>query len=145
MGKRRKARESALHILFQMEFNDSPAEDLIVRYWQGRRADKDIKDYSRWLVSQVDSHHEEIDRLIQDVSEHWSLSRMAVVDRNILRVAISEFLYEDNVAPAVIIDEAIEIAKKYSGPDAAQFINGVLDAVRKSLVAKAGEESAEDG
>jgi N utilization substance protein B len=77
------------------------------------------------------AHQEFIDRSIQSVSERWRLSRMPVVDRNILRMAVFELLYEEDVEPAIVINEAIEIAKKYSGEQAAVFINGVLDALRK--------------
>ncbi len=85
------------------------------------------------LVNGIISNQEKIDNIIQKVSEHWRISRMALVDRNILRMAVFELLYEENIAPAIIINEAIEIAKKYSGDEAATFVNGVLDAIRKSL------------
>ena len=131
MGKRRKARESTLQILFQLEFNDSDEDKAFRLYWKDKKATKDVKDYCRWLIKGVMAHQEFIDRSIQSVSEHWRLSRMPVVDRNILRMAVFELLYEEDVEPAIIINEAIEIAKTYSGEQAAQFINGVLDALRK--------------
>ncbi len=133
MGKRRKARESTLQILFQLEFNNSQPEKAIKQYWKYRRASQEIKSYSDLLVEGILSHQEEIDTLIQSVSEHWRLARMAVVDRNILRIAVFELLYEKNIAPAIIINEAIEIAKKYSNEEGAMFVNGLLDAVRKEL------------
>jgi len=133
MGKRRKARESTLQILFQLEFDNSEPEKTIEQYWQQREATEEIKEYSRWLVKGIISHQRDIDRIIQSVSEHWRLSRMALVDRNILRMAVFELLFEKNIAPAIVINEAIEIAKKYSNEEAAMFVNGVLDAVRKKL------------
>jgi len=133
MGKRRRARESTLQILFQLEFNSSQPEEAMDQYWEHRDASEEIKTYSRWLVEGILSHQEEIDTLIQSVSKHWRLARMAVVDRNILRLAVFELLYEKNIVPAIVINEAIEIAKKYSNQEAATFVNGLLDAVRKKL------------
>ncbi len=131
MGKRRKARESTLQILFQLEFNDSETDKAFRLFWKDKKATKDVKDYCRWLVKGVISHRENIDRSIQSVSKHWRLSRMPVVDRNILRMAVFELLNEEDVEPAIIINEAIEIAKKYSGEQAATFVNGVLDTLSK--------------
>jgi N utilization substance protein B len=142
MGKRRKARESTLQILFQLEFNDLDVEKAFQVYWKDKKASKEIKNYCRWLIKGVISHQESIDRNIQSVSEHWRLARMPVVDRNILRMAVFELLYEEDVAPAIVINEAIEIAKKFSGEQAAMFINGVLDTLRKN--ANKDKESLRD-
>lgn len=131
MGIRRKARESTLQILFQLEFNDLQSEKTIQHYWQKRKASEEVKEYSQWLVNGILTHKEEIDSVIQSVSEHWRIARMAVVDRNILRMAVYELLFEEDIAPAIIINEAIEIAKKYSSEEAATFVNGILDAIRK--------------
>jgi len=133
MGKRRKARESTLKILFQLEFNDSQPENISDSFWQHRRVSSEIKEYCLWLLKGILSHRESIDRLIQSVSQHWRLDRMALVDRNVMRIAVYELLYEENIAPAIIIDEAIEIARKYSSDEAATFVNGILDAVRKKI------------
>ena len=141
MGVRRKARESALQILFQLEFDDSPPEDVLAGYWSRRTREKEVLEYGSWLVKGIVARREEIDGIIDGISEHWRLSRMAVVDRNILRIAVFEFLEEKHIAPAVIINEALEIAKKYSGAQAAVFINGILDAARKTL---AGNPSIAD-
>lgn len=132
MGKRREARESTLQILFQLEFNDSDAEQVFRLYWRDRKASKEVKEYCQWLIKGIISHKESIDKSIQSVSEHWRLSRMPVVDRNILRMAVFELFYEKDVAPAIIINEAIEIAKKFSSEQAAVFVNGVLDTLRKN-------------
>jgi N utilization substance protein B len=133
MGKRRKARESTLQILFQLEFNDTEPEKSFESFWRERKASKEIKEYSRWLVDGIESHRERIDRLIQSVSENWRITRMAIVDRNVLRIAVFELLYEENIAPAIVINEAIEITKKYSSEEAATFVNGILDAARKKI------------
>jgi len=143
MGRRRKARENALQILFQLEFNKPQIEQAIDQFWKEKKASEEIRDYSNWLVKGIVSHQPEIDNLIQSLSDHWRLSRMAHVDRNILRIAVFEFLYEKNIAAAIIINEAIEIAKKYSSDEAAAFINGILDAIRKRL--EIGEGSSKEG
>jgi N utilization substance protein B len=143
MGRRRKARESALQILFQLEFNKPRIEKAVDQFWKEKKASEEIRDYSNWIVKGIVSHQEEIDNLIQSLSNHWRLSRMAHVDRNILRIAVFEFLYEKDIAPAVIINEAIEIAKKYSSDESAAFVNGILDAIKKKL--EIGKDSSKEG
>ncbi len=139
MGKRRKAREAALQILFQTEFNDSPVEDVLNLFWKNKKADKEMREFSRALVENVLAHKEEIDSAIQFVSEHWRVSRMAVIDRCILRMAVSELVFDKDIPPAIVINEAIEIAKKYSSTKSATFINGILDAVKKKSLSKVGK------
>jgi N utilization substance protein B len=131
MGKRRKSREYTLQILFQLEFDDSDPDIVVNQFWKRKKASREIKDYSSYLIKGITSHQDSIDRIIQSASEHWRLSRMAVVDRNILRMAVFELFYEEGLAPAVVINEAIEVAKKFSSDQAAQFINGILDALRR--------------
>ena len=133
MGRRRKAREDTLRILFRLEFENKQIEKTLDQYWKSKKASEEIKEYSTWLVNGVISYQAKIDNIIQQVSEHWRISRMALIDRNILRMAVFELLYEEKIAPAIVINEAIEIAKKYSGEEAATFVNGILDAVRKDL------------
>lgn len=133
MGRRRKAREETLRILFRLEFENTQFEKTLIQYWENRKASEEIKEYSTWLVKGIISHQDKIDNIIQRVSEHWRISRMALIDRNILRMAVFELLNEENIAPAIVINEAIEIAKKYSGDKAATFVNGILDAIRKNL------------
>lgn len=133
MGRRRKAREDTLRILFRLEFENKQIEKTLDQYWKSKKASEEIKEYSTWLVNGVISDQAKIDNIIQQVSEHWRISRMALIDRNILRMGVFELLYEENIAPAIVINEAIEIAKKYSGEEAATFVNGILDAVRKDL------------
>jgi N utilization substance protein B len=136
MGKRRKAREGALQILYQLEFDDSSVDHAIDRFWEKKKAPEETKEYSRWLVQGILSRQNEIDVAIQAISEHWRIARMAMVDRNILSLAAFELLFAESVAPAVIINEAIEIAKRFSGPEAAVFVNGILDALRKKIQAE---------
>jgi N utilization substance protein B len=141
MGPRRKARECALQILFQLEFNGGDPKDLIRLYWETQKASPPVRAYGTWAVETFLAHRAEIDAAIQAASKNWRLARMAVVDRNILRIAVGELLYEPALVPAIVMDEAIEIAKRYSGEESAVFVNGVLDAVVRGLApaaAKAG-------
>ena len=131
MGPRRKARECALQILFQVEFNPADPPTLIRRYWEGQKISAAVREYAGWLVETTLARRAEIDAAIQAASENWRLARMGVVDRNILRIAACEMLYEPALAPAIVINEAIEIAKRYGGQESATFVNGILDAVRK--------------
>ncbi|MGQ9800862.1 MAG: transcription antitermination factor NusB [Candidatus Saccharicenans sp.] len=133
MGKRRKARECALQILFQLEFSGDDLLPVLKDYWARQNVPAETREYSEWLVRGICEHRAEIDRAIQQASRHWRLERMATVDRNILRIAVFEMLYEKNLAPSIIMDEAIEIAKKYSGQEAANFVNGILDGVNRRL------------
>jgi N utilization substance protein B len=143
MGNRRKARESALQILFQLEFNDLTPQEASGQYWKGKREPREIREYADWLVEGVLAGRTDLDEIIQESSQNWRIERMAVVDRNILRMAVFEFLNEKHIAPAIIINEAIEIAKKYGGREAATFVNGVLDSIRKKLDTKIKTEKAE--
>lgn len=142
MGQRRAARESALRILYEIEFNDAGAEAALARESAAEASGRKGLDYAAWLVRGVGSRREEIDGLIESTSAHWRIPRMAPIDRNILRLAVFEMLEEAFLAPAIIINEAIEIARRFSGDAAAQFVNGVLDAVRKKLAARADETKA---
>lgn len=133
MGKRRKARECALQILYQLEFDNTRLEKTILQYWENKKASLPIKEYCNWLVKGIIAHQDEVDKRIQSTSRNWRLSRMGLVDRNILRIAVFELLYEKSIAPPIVIDEAIEIAKKFSGEEAAVFVNGVLDGVNRKI------------
>jgi N utilization substance protein B len=139
MGQRRKARECALQILFQLEFNSGDPRTLVQVYWEHQKASREVREYGTWIVEQILAHGEDIDRAIQSASKNWRLARMAVVDRNILRIAVAELLYEKTLVPAISMNEAIEIAKRYSGEESAVFVNGVLDAVGRLLGKTSGK------
>jgi N utilization substance protein B len=144
MGQRRKARECALQILFQLEFNSGDPKDLVKVYWEHQRASRQVREYGTWIVESILAHGEAIDKAIQSASKNWRLARMAVVDRNILRIAVCELLYEPTLDPAIVMDEAIEIAKRYSGEESARFVNGVLDAVGRHIRTKEGRPAGPD-
>jgi N utilization substance protein B len=136
MGKRRAAREDALQVLFELEFNDVGAEEVLTRHWAEKKTEKAVEEYAGWLVRGIIARRQEIDEIVQNSAEHWRISRMALVDRNILRIAAFELLEEKFLTPGIVINEAIEIAKRYSGDEAAVFVNGVLDAVWKEIEKK---------
>jgi len=134
VGSRRKGRELAVQMLYQWELSEEPVADVIESFSRLGDAPAEARELSQRLLEGTIRHLEEIDSLISKHAEHWKLPRMAAVDRNILRLAIYEFLYED-VPKRVVINEALEVTKRFSGPEAVQFINGVLDAVRLSIEA----------
>jgi N utilization substance protein B len=126
--KRRKAREYALQILFQIDFTKKNIDSFDFRqFWSEKRNNQDIKHFTEELVRGTLDNLEEIDTILDTVADNWILGRMAAVDRAILRFAAYELLYRRDIPSAVTINEAIEIAKKYSSSEAVAFLNGVLD------------------
>ncbi len=135
MGNRRKAREFALYMLFAYDLTDLSPDYIIENFWKDEERKKSgdrIKEYAEKLFRNVLKYKPFIDKSIESKSEHWKLSRMSTIDRNILRIAAYELMYEDIDAP-VVINEAIEIGKKYGDSESGVFINGILDAIYKDL------------
>jgi transcription antitermination protein NusB len=134
---RRAAREAALQMLYQWEVGRTGAHEAIVTYWDAREAEEALSDtlreFADSLVHGTIRRVAEIDRLLAAHAVNWRLERMAILDRLILRLAIYELLAEPETPPKVVINEAIELARSYSGDEAVGFVNGVLDAVRKEL------------
>ena len=127
---RRKAREYALQLLFQNDFAaEKPASNFPEEFWPNKDENKDIRKFTDEIVQGTINNLENIDRAIQGTADHWKVDRMAAVDRNILRFAVYEILYRDDIPTAVTINEALEIAKKYSSLESASFINGLLDKI----------------
>jgi N utilization substance protein B len=133
MKERREARELALQVLYAVELcPDSDPEELIV-YLMAERGDPEgAAAYARRLIRSVRKNRDEIDALLGRHSANWELKRMAAVDRNILRVAAAELLFSPDVPFRVVIDEAVEIAKRYGSDDSGKFVNGVIDAVHRA-------------
>ncbi len=129
----RKAREAVLRMLFQWELGKEAPERVKQSYWQRSRAHSPVRAIANSLFDQVLERREAIDHMLGAHAEHWRLERMSAVDRNILRLAVCEFLTRSDVAPAVAINEALEIARRYSTDESVGFINGVLDAIRREL------------
>jgi N utilization substance protein B len=134
MGPRRKAREYALQMLFQWDITHDDIEQIVVTFFQNQPEESQpAVDFARQLVTGTVEHVEQIDEIIRRHAEHWRLDRMATVDRNVLRLAVQEFLYDKESPKTVVINEAIEIARRFSGQESPQFINGVLDSIKKEL------------
>jgi N utilization substance protein B len=128
---RRRAREYTLQMLFQSEFAGKDRLTFPDDFWVGKEDNEDLKDFTRDLFSGTTEHLGEIDGVIQGAAENWDLRRMAAVDRNILRFAVFEIIYRPDIPSAVTINEALEIAKKYSSQESAPFINGLLDKIAR--------------
>ena len=131
MRTRRMAREYALQLLFQFDLNKD-AEGLMDQFWKDKDLPTQMMDFSNMLVKGTITHLAEIDRLIIINADNWSLDRMAIVDRNIIRIAIYELLFIGDIPAKVTLNEAIEISKRYGAEESSAFVNGILDRVIKS-------------
>lgn len=140
MSKRRRAREMALQMLYQSDLGEAPAAEVFSGFLPGeyegggksRGETSQAFAYAKALVAGVDAHLEEIDGLIVAQADNWRLNRMPAVDRNILRLAVYEFLYQTDVPKLVVLDQAIELAKKFGSEQSGRFVNGLLDGLLKS-------------
>jgi N utilization substance protein B len=134
MGTRRKSRELVLQMLFQADMGKQEANDVRRTFWTERRdVGADVQGFAEDLFQVANDRSSDIDALIESHAEHWRMERMSAVDRNILRAAVAELVGYPTTPRAVIINEALEIARKFSSPESVQFINGVLDSVGKDL------------
>jgi len=134
MGRRRQSREYALQVLFQCDLNDDAPEDVLETFWGDQQATAEVRQFAEALVHGVIGQGETIDERIRRASDRWRLERMAVVDRNVLRLGVYELGNEES-PPAVVIDEAIEVAKRFGSGDSGKFIHAILDSVRAELAA----------
>ncbi len=144
MGNRRKARECALQMLFAADVSKTNKSNLTRDFWNELSEssfDEASRDFANNLAMGTVRRLEEVDARIKTRAEHWRIERMAIVDRNILRLAVNEFLFEDT-PHTVVINEALEIARCFSTYEATQFINGILDAIKHDLL---DEKSKENG
>lgn len=131
MGKRRFSRELALKFLYQFEFNEAGFNEQMASFEERLSCKEEVKAFMEELVSKVLHHIEEIDDILKKYSQHWTLDRMTVIDRNILRLGVCELIYSQAIPPKVVINEAVEIAKKYGSGESPDFINGILDKIFK--------------
>jgi N utilization substance protein B len=144
MLERRRARHQALHILYQREITDQPLGRILAD-GTFNVEDGEPTDYCRDVVLGVEAHQARIDRLIEETSENWTLSRMPLVDRNILRLAVFEMLYRDEDVPdSVAINEAVEMAKVYGGEDSSKFVNGILGKLADTACSGGFEETVDE-
>lgn len=134
---RRRAREAALQMLYQCEVGKAGAYESIATYWPARDEDDDLpetlQEFANEVVRGTLDRQAEIDRMLQSHAQNWRIERMNVIDRLVLRMAVYEMLTRSETPSKVIINEAIELARSFSGEEAVGFVNGVLDAVRKEL------------
>jgi len=132
MGGRRKGRELALQMLFQWDLSKDSIHSVRRTFWTLHSESEDeVRAFADRLVEGTVERVESIDILLARHAEHWRVPRMAAVDRNILRVGSYELLYEPETPPAVVINEALEVARKFSTSESIHFINGILDSIRK--------------
>ena len=145
MGSRRKARECALQMLFAADFAQADPEEVLQTYWaqlDDSETEEPAREFATRLAAGTLANLEALDERIRSRAEHWRIPRMAIVDRNILRLAVYEFLYEPTPR-TVAINEALEIARRFSTYEATQFINGILDAIKRDLDEQQPQEHIE--
>jgi N utilization substance protein B len=137
MGTRRKSRELLLQMLFQGDLGKQTPEDVRKLFWESRDdVDADTRGFAEDLYRVAQARSEEIDALIEKHAQNWRLERMQVVDRNLLRGAIAEMLGYPATPHAIVINESLEVARRYAAPESINFLNGVLDAVARELLEK---------
>src|SRR5204863_8657777 len=141
MGSRRKARECALQMLFAADVAGTRGDQLARTFWSelsDGELEPGAQEFATKLTMGALAHLDEVDEKIKSRAEHWRISRMALVDRNLLRLAVYEFLHEPTPR-TVVINEALEIARRFSTWEATQFINGILDAIKRDLDSESPE------
>ncbi len=139
-GTRRRAREAALKILYQLDLAGGSVEAAIAAYWDSFDLEAEGDEYAGELVRGFDADRDAVDEAIRRASARWRLERMASVDRNVLRIGTYELLRCDDVPTSVVIDEAIELAKRFGAEESSAFVNGLLDRIARRL--RGGEEPA---
>ncbi len=135
MGARHSGREAALQVLFQMEASGASAEDAMALFWHsfGADADPEGREYAEQVVRGVCAELQPLDQYIATASAHWRIERMARVDRNVLRLGAWELAHRPDVPCAVVLDEAVELAKAFGTDDSSAFVNGVLNRIAATL------------
>lgn len=137
MGTRRKSRELLLQMLFQGDLGKQTPEDVRKSFWGSRDdVDADTRGFTEDLFRVAIARNEEIDALIEKHAQNWRLERMQVVDRNLLRGAIAEMLGYPATPHPIVINESLEVARRYAAPESIHFLNGILDAVARELLEK---------
>ncbi|HBI47758.1 MAG TPA: transcription antitermination factor NusB [Smithella sp.] len=133
MRGRRKAREIALQVLYGLNFVNVDVQEALDLFWGNFVAPKAAKEFAAFLVQGICENKEELDKLIAGCSDNWSLGRMSRVDINILRLAVFEFLYCNDIPPKVTLNEAVDLGKTFGSENSGSFINGILDALNLQL------------
>ncbi|MFA5155847.1 MAG: transcription antitermination factor NusB [Candidatus Omnitrophota bacterium] len=132
MRKRTQARIFAIQILYQIDITGDNRRDSIGNFWRAmdEQTDVQVKEFTGELVNGTLENIEAIDKKIAEYAANWQIKRMAVIDRNVLRLSCYELLFRKDIPPKVSINEAVDLAKKYSGPEAGKFVNGILDKIK---------------
>jgi N utilization substance protein B len=133
LGRRTKARECALQMLYQWDLTRAPMDEVAASFWRVRSGADEMKAMAERLARGAQSHVGRLDELIAESVINWRFDRIAAVDRNLLRLGAYELDMERDTPPSVVIDEAVEIAKRFGEADSPSFVNGVLDAVRRKV------------
>ena len=134
-GKRRLAREFAIQFLYQYDMGGGELEDALQLFWLTQNEVNDtVRAFATELIRGCFANRAAVDEKIQKYTEHWELHRIAAVDRNILRLAMYEMLCRDDIPPVVSINEAVDIAKKFSTSESGAFVNGILDRLKADLL-----------
>ena len=136
MGRRRKSREFALQVLYQLNITQQDVLTALTQFQEHFLSNGKADEFLKRLVLGVLKHCQELDRLIEQYSENWRLDRINMIDRNILRIALFELFYCEDIPPKVTINEAIDLGKKYGSEDSGSFINGILDRIQNEVVRK---------
>ncbi len=136
MGHRRVARECALQMMYELDVGKHSKDEILRTYWQMNEHPQKVRDFADLLFEGTIRRLKEIDKVIQQHTKNWRLGRMAAVDRNVLRLAVFEFLSGGKTPDTVVINEALEIARKFSTNESAQFVNGILDSIKTELQEK---------
>jgi transcription antitermination protein NusB len=135
MGTRRKSRELTMQMLFQGDLGKHTPDEVNALFWPSRDdVDGETRGFAEDLYRVATARQAEIDALIESHAQNWRLERMAVVDRNLLRVAVAEMLAYPTTPAPIIINESLEIARRYAAPESIHFLNGVLDAISRSIL-----------
>ena len=136
MGHRRQGRELALQFLYGYDLNRKDLDEVLSDFWNVNRAPEEVRRFAGELIRGTLEQLDLIDGIIADHARNWRLDRIALVDKNILRISLYELNFRDDIPPLVTINEAVEIAKKYSTAQSGQFVNGILDQVRQEINTK---------
>ncbi len=136
MRKRRKSRESALQVLYQWDLTRQDTQKGLSHFKEHFSSNEENDPFLEQIVRGVLRHRKEIDQLIEQYSENWRLNRIAPIDHSILRIAIFELLYCDEIPPKVTLNEAVDLGKQYGSEDSGRFINGILDRILNEVVQK---------
>lgn len=140
MRSRTLAREMALQLLYEHDTTSELAQERVDAFLSERASEPETQDYSRSLVAGVIEHRGELDVIIERVAEHWAINRMPVVDRNVLRLGAYELLYNPDVPAKVVINEAVELAKRFGSADSGRFVNAILDRIHKERTGPGTEQ-----